>query len=202
MSRDDELDPLHELRELRPDLLQPGDVVDPGILVNERSRLMSSIQGTTTEPDSLWHAPSIYPRLAYADERAALEFLVRAFGFVERREARMGGGDPDESMLAWLDFGDGVVMIGRTETKVHMIHSPADTGGMVTAVMMVHVDDIDAHYERAIAEGARIVMEINDAFYGNRRYEALDPEGHRWHFHEAIEHVRQRQQADKHQGGQ
>ena len=146
----------------------------------------------TTDPDSLWHSPSIYPRLAYDDERAALEFLTRAFGFVERREARMDGGDPKESILAWLDFGDGVVMIGRTETEVHMIHSPTDTGGKVTAMMNVHVDDVDAHYERAIAEGAQIVMEINDAFYGNRRYEALDPEGHRWHFHESLEHVKQR----------
>jgi len=188
----DDTDPLREVRELRPDLLQPGDVADPGILVNERSRLMSSIEGTTTDPDSLWHAPSIYPRLSYHDERAALEFLTRAFGFVERREARMDGGDPKESILAWLDFGDGVVMIGRTETEVHMINSPTRTGGKVTAMMNVHVDDVDAHYERAIAEGAQIVMEINDAFYGNRRYEALDPEGHRWHFHESLEHVQQR----------
>ena len=188
----DDTDPLREVRELRPDLLQPGDVADPGILVNERSRLMSSIEGTTTDPDSLWHAPSIYPRLSYHDERAALEFLTRAFGFVERREARMEGDKPKDGTLAWLDFGDGVVMIGRVETKVHMIHSPLDTDGRNTAMLMVHVDDIDAHYERAIAEGAQIVMEINDAFYGNRRYEALDPEGHRWHFHESLEHVKQR----------
>ncbi|MBV9254003.1 MAG: hypothetical protein JO054_07230, partial [Actinobacteria bacterium] len=63
----DETDPLRDVRELRPDLLQPGDVVDPGVLVNERSRLMSSIQGTVAEKQSLWHAPSIYPRLAYDD---------------------------------------------------------------------------------------------------------------------------------------
>jgi uncharacterized glyoxalase superfamily protein PhnB len=188
----DEHDPLRDVRELRPDLLQPGDITDPGVLVNERSRLMSSIEGTTADPVSVWHAPSIYPRLAYDDERAALEFLTRAFGFVERREARMGGDDADDHLLAWLDFGDGVVMIGHTETEVHMINSPQQTSGKVTAMLMVKVDDIDAHYEHAIAEGAQIVMEINDAFYGNRRYEALDPEGHRWHFHESLEHVKQR----------
>ncbi|MBV8691945.1 MAG: VOC family protein [Actinobacteria bacterium] len=188
----DETDPLRDVRELRPDLLQPGDVVDPGVLVNERSRLMSSIEGAVAEKQSLWHAPSIYPRLAYDDERAALEFLTRAFGFVERREARMDGKSPEDSVLAWLDFGDGVVMIGRTELEVHMINSPTHTGGKVTAMLNVRVDDIDAHYERAIAEGAQIVMEINDAFYGNRRYEALDPEGHRWHFYESLEHVKQR----------
>ena len=29
-----------------------------------------------------------------------------------------------------------------------------------------------------------ITMELQDAFYGERRYEATDLEGHRWHFAE------------------
>ena len=185
----DELDPL---RELRPDLVQPGDAVDPGILANERNKFMSTIEGSTADPATAFHTPSIYPRIAYRDEMAALEFLVRAFGFRERREARVEGGSPDESTLAWLDFGDGVVMISRTEPKVHKIYSPAETG-KTTAMMQVAVDDIDAHYARAIAEGATIDMEINDAFYGYRRYEAVDLDGHRWHFHESLDAVRRRQ---------
>jgi uncharacterized glyoxalase superfamily protein PhnB len=45
---------------------------------------------------------------------AALEYLTRVFQFVERREARMDGDDDKGwGMLAWLEFGDGVVMIGR-----------------------------------------------------------------------------------------
>jgi uncharacterized glyoxalase superfamily protein PhnB len=35
-------------------------------------------------------------------------------------------------------------------------------------------------------------MEINDAFYGFRRYEAEDPEGNRWHFAEPLSSVRAR----------
>jgi uncharacterized glyoxalase superfamily protein PhnB len=49
---------------------------------------------------------------------------------------------------------------------------------------MVYVDDIDAQYAHALAEGANITMPIQDAFYGERRYEATDLEGHRWHFAE------------------
>jgi uncharacterized glyoxalase superfamily protein PhnB len=56
----------------------------------------------------------------------------------------------------------------------------------------VHVEDIDAHYERAVAEGAEIEMEINDAFYGFRRYEARDLEGNKWHFAEPLSDVRRR----------
>jgi uncharacterized glyoxalase superfamily protein PhnB len=35
-------------------------------------------------------------------------------------------------------------------------------------------------------------MELNDAFYGERRYETTDPEGHRWHFAERFEAIRAR----------
>ena len=137
-------------------------------------------------------AGRMYPRLAYRDERAALEWLVRVFGFTERREARMESRDTgDDNMLAWLEFGDGLVMIGHSNEDVHRIASPLDRGG-ATSMINVDVDDIDAHYERAVREGAEITMPIEDAFYGSRRYEASDLEGHRWHFDEPHERIRAR----------
>jgi uncharacterized glyoxalase superfamily protein PhnB len=51
---------------------------------------------------------------------------------------------------------------------------------------------VDAHYAHAVAEGADITMEISDAFYGERRYEATDLEGHRWHFAERFEDIKAR----------
>ena len=53
-----------------------------------------------------------------------------------------------------------------------------------------YVHDIDAHYRRAEAEGARIVTPLEDMFWGDRRYEALDLEGHRWHFAERMSGIR------------
>ena len=35
-------------------------------------------------------------------------------------------------------------------------------------------------------------MEVNDAFFGERRYEAADPEGNRWHFGKPLASVRRR----------
>ena len=58
--------------------------------------------------------------------------------------------------------------------------------------MHVYVHDIDAHYAHAVAEGADITMELDDAFYGERRYEATDLEGHRWHFGERFDDIRAR----------
>ena len=88
-----------------------------------------------------------------------------------------------DTLLAWLHLGNGVVMIGRENADVHMIHSPLERG-VTTVQMMVNVHDVEAHYAHAVEQGANITMELEDAFYGERRYEATDLEGHRWHFAE------------------
>ena len=168
-------DDLVRLRRLRADGLLPDDPPDPDVLAAERRKLLSDIAGSTDDRSS---TPSIYPRLAYRDEVAALEFLVRVFGFVERREARMEHAD---GTLAWLELGDGVVMIGRSGPDHHGLASPADAAA-TTVMVMVTVDDVDSHFARAAAQGAGILSEPQDMFWGGRRYEALDLEGHRWHF--------------------
>jgi uncharacterized glyoxalase superfamily protein PhnB len=55
----------------------------------------------------------------------------------------------------------------------------------------VYVDQIDEHFQRARAEGAAILSEPQDQFWGDRRYEAQDPEGHLWSFHEHLRDVPQ-----------
>jgi PhnB protein len=178
-------DDLEPLRRARPDRLLPDDPPDPEVLAREKARLMSAITG----PDgAVAHrrTPSIYPRLAYRDEVAALDFLTRAFGLVERRESRM---EQPGGMLAWLEIGGGVVMIGRAGPERHGLHSPLDAGAP-TGMVNVYVHDIDAHYRRAESEGAQIVTPLEDMFWGDRRYEALDPEGHRWHFAERLAEIR------------
>jgi PhnB protein len=180
----DDLDPL---RRLRPDRVLPDDPPDPEILSREKVRLLSAIAGADTGTEGS-RSPSIYPRLAYRDEVAALEFLTRAFGLTERREARM---EHPQGMLAWLEIGDGVVMIGRAGEDHHGLHSPLEAG-LTTAMVNVYVQDVDSHHRRAKAEGARIVMPLEDMFWGDRRYEALDPEGHRWHFAERLADIQRR----------
>jgi PhnB protein len=200
-------DDLEHLRRSRPDRLLPDDPPDPEVLSREKARLMAAITGpegvpgrsaaerSSAERSSAERSaagdrrmPSIYPRLAYRDEVAALEFLTRAFGLVERRESRM---EHPDGMLAWLELGDGVVMIGRAGEERHGLHSPLEAG-VSTAMVNAYVHDIDAHYRRAEAEGARVVTPLEDMFWGDRRYEALDLEGHRWHFAERMSGVRAR----------
>ena len=119
-------DDFDRLRELRPDRVQPDDPVEPTVFAREKERLMSTIDPTRTEATregaaAVLKTPDIYPRLAYEDERAALDYLTRVFQLAEIREART---ETDESMLAWLRVGDGVVMIGHANAEIHRIHSP------------------------------------------------------------------------------
>ena len=175
---------LRELASVSDEQLTHADV-----FTRQKERFMSTIPGTTAQ--RLENVPRMYPRLAYRDELAALEYLTRVFGFVERRESRMGAGTPDDHMLAWLEFDGGLVMIGHSNEEVHRIVSPLDAGS-ATSITHVQLDNIDEHYERAVAAGADITMPIEDAFYGSRRYEASDLEGQRWHFDETHEHIRAR----------
>ena len=47
--------------------------------------------------------------------------------------------------------------------------------------VLVYVDDIRAHLERARAAGATILSELEETADG-KRYRAEDVEGHRWMF--------------------
>ena len=117
------------------------------------------------------------PVLIYPDVRAAVSWLGEAFGFVER--VRIG-----EDHRSQLSFGDGAVIIGDVRNERR-----PPRAGEVTHSVMVRVDDVDAHCERARAHGAGILMEPTDFEYGERQYAAEDPAGHHWTFSETIADV-------------
>jgi uncharacterized glyoxalase superfamily protein PhnB len=115
---------------------------------------------------------TVVPVLTYADVSAAVAWLAAAFGFVER--VRIG-----EGHRAQLAIGEGAVIVADASGDRQ---PPSDAA--VAYAVMVRVDDVDAHCERARANGARIVMEPTSFDYGERQYGAEDPAGHRWTFSE------------------
>jgi uncharacterized glyoxalase superfamily protein PhnB len=66
---------------------------------------------------------------------------------------------------------------GRTEPVRGTPHSHA---------VMVSVDDVDAHHERARRHGAVILSPPTEYPYGERQYSVEDLAGHRWTFTQAI----------------
>ena len=116
----------------------------------------------------------IAPYLLYEDGAAAIDFLTKAFGFEEVMRMDEGGAVNH----AELRLGDDSVMLGQPGEDYR---SPKNAGHY-SALVHVYVDDVDAHFERATAAGAEIVQEPTDQEYGDRRYDAKDPEGHFWSF--------------------
>jgi uncharacterized glyoxalase superfamily protein PhnB len=139
--------------------------------------------GTMTETAP--HRPSFIPSLAYKDNRAALDFLQRAFGFTPSEIMTDANG---AIVHAEMSYGDGVVMIGTEWAD--WTRSPASLGGKNTQRVHVRIDSgIDDHYARARHAGAKTVKEPKDQFYGERAYVVTDPEGHYWTFSQPIGNV-------------
>ena len=123
-------------------------------------------------------AATVVPVLVYEDAGRAIEWLCAAFGFAERLRAEWNG----VVAHAQLVVGDGAIMLGRQGGPYH-----APRPGEVNQYVLVHVEDLRAHFERAERCGARIVEPMSSQPFGERQYTAEDPEGHRWTFsqHEA-----------------
>ncbi len=153
-------------------------VFEPAALDRGKAMLMAAI-GREAEAR---RRPTIVPQVPYQDIRAALAFLERAFGFRELPAARFVS--PDGELLhATVEFGGSLVGVGGQGH--HGAVSPM-SGGVESQFISVQVDDIDAHYRRAVAAGARVADELRDQSWGERTYWALDLEGHRWRFGQPI----------------
>jgi uncharacterized glyoxalase superfamily protein PhnB len=122
---------------------------------------------------------TVIPYPLYEDGPAAIEFLTEAFGF---RETMRTGGD-GAGFHAELETSPdgGLIYLGQPADE---FRNPAVVGK--TCLVYVAVDDVDGHYARAKAAGARIVAEPADQSYGHRHYGCADPQGHEWWFAQPI----------------
>ena len=139
--------------------------------------------------------PRGWPRLSssayYQDAGRMIDWLCDAFGFELRLKVEGDDGRIEHSELA---YGEAVLMVGSerrgTRWGVDMV-SPRSLDGANTQGLMLYVDDVDAHCQRARAAGARIVDEpsvhdYGEDYWADRSYGALDPEGHLWWFSQRL----------------
>jgi len=122
---------------------------------------------------------TVIPALRYRDAPAAIEWLCRAFGF-EKHAVYPG---PDNTIgHAELKLGGGMIMLGSSKDDAHAsrFKSPDEVGGIETRGAYIIVNDADAVYTKAKAEGGVIVREIQNTDYGSREFTVKDPEGHSW----------------------
>jgi len=123
-------------------------------------------------------APTVWPTLSYTDARAAIAFLVDAFGFVEHA-VYADEADPSVVVHAELTWPPGGgVMLGSARGD-----SAARRPGTGSAyVVALSDDEVDAIHERALAHGGTSVRPPNSPDYGGRECGVADPEGNQWSF--------------------
>jgi MerR family transcriptional regulator, thiopeptide resistance regulator len=115
--------------------------------------------------------------LVYADLEGAFEFLSRVFQLGPGELTRDGEG---QIVHGEIQAGDGVIWL-HPERPEFQLASPRTLGGS-TSCMVVIVDDVDAHFRHASAQGAVIRYEPVDQDYGYREYGAEDSECGIWSF--------------------
>ena len=140
--------------------------------------------------------PSNWTRISsglyYKDAAAAIDWLCKAFGFEVRLRIEGDGGVIEHSELT---YGEGLIMVGdeRVGERKGLAYrkSPRSLDGANTQSVMVYVDDVVAHCERARAAGAKItdepsVHDYGEDYWSDRSYGCLDVEGHVWWFSERL----------------
>jgi uncharacterized glyoxalase superfamily protein PhnB len=116
----------------------------------------------------------IAPVLRYHDGPAAIEWLVRAFGF-ERHAVHL----TPEGSVAHADLRLGRSVIGLSSMATS---APGSPWAPVRQGIYVCVDNPDAAHDRAVAAAAEIVIPLTDTDYGSREFSLRDLEGHLWAF--------------------
>ena len=123
----------------------------------------------------------LFPYLAYADAPAAIEWLCRVFGFEAVDVQTIPDGrvvhaalshEGEQVMLASLFDGGG--------------YCSPQTLEALPSHILVHVDDVEAHFRQTEAAGGNILYGPRDQPWGARLYEVTDLEGHRWSFLQEI----------------
>jgi len=131
---------------------------------------MTTTNDTTTRT-------AVIPILVYEDIEAAHDFFVEVFGFTSGGLHHL---DDGTVVHAEVRNGNAAIWLHRV-TAEYELASPRGAA-MSHGGLSIIVPDVDAHYTRVKAAGARIDSEPTDQDYGLREYGARDPENHRWWF--------------------
>ena len=120
---------------------------------------------------------AVTPYLVAEDAPCLIEFLVKAFGAVERMRMPMPDGGIGH---AEVEIAGAAVMLSSA--------SPPDFPP-IAAQLHLYVADADAVYERAVGAGGTSIAAPADQFYGDRLGRVADPAGNVWTIATHIEDV-------------
>ncbi len=123
--------------------------------------------------------PPLIPYLVVSDAAGAIEFYKNAFGAIEL--TRHAAGPLEQISHAHLLVNSGSIMLSDDFSGMMggTSATPEALGGSPVTLHLV-LADVDAFWERAVAAGAVVKMELADQFWGDRYGQLVDPYGHVW----------------------
>jgi PhnB protein len=115
------------------------------------------------------------PHLVCAGAADAIEFYKKAFAAEELM--RLPGED-GKLMHGCVRINGSPVMLVDENRDWGMLSPKSLEGTPVT--IHLNVPDVDAYVDRAVKAGAKVIVPVADAFWGDRYGVIEDPFGHRW----------------------
>lgn len=117
---------------------------------------------------------AVIPALAFKGANTALKWYVNVLNAKEK----MRFDAPDGTIAhAEITIDDNVIMISEENPEYNS--SPKTLGGN-SVNLCAYVPDVDAVIKKAVANGAKLIAEAKDEFYGDRSGRFEDPFGYRW----------------------
>ena len=115
---------------------------------------------------------------------AAAAWYTSVLGATEASRITLPGG---QVLTIELRFGDSTLSISDEFPEMGIV-SPLTLGGTYGA-LTITTDAVDELWERALAAGAQVHSPLQDAFWGERHGQIIDPFGHRWGLAQHLEDV-------------
>jgi PhnB protein len=118
---------------------------------------------------------TVTPYLTVKGGAEAMEFYKKAFGARELARTTV----PDGKILhGRIKIGNSIIMVSD-EFPGASTKSPTSLAS-TTGTLHVYSTNVDRLWEQAVAAGAKIVMPLDNQFWGERYGQLTDPYGHHW----------------------
>jgi PhnB protein len=119
------------------------------------------------------------PHLIVNDGMAALKFYADVLGAEQGH--KMMAPDGKRVMHGELTLDGHKIFISDefTAEEGGSCSTPKTLGGSCVRITLM-TDNADAVVERAVARGAKVIMPVQDMFWGARYGQIVDPFGHQW----------------------
>ena len=122
---------------------------------------------------------TLIPMLTVQRLDDAIDFYTKAFGFELTGDCKTDA--EGNAIYIKMRFNDTTFMF-RPESEGTQSKAPATLKAEAPVWFILYVNDVDTIFKKAVAAGATIFHEPEDADWGERWCKIADPNGHSWSF--------------------